>query len=57
MTIDNKIRDGKLRYEINREAAKIFAKTLNKAYKYEYLTSEEIITSDRISRWSVRKSS
>ena len=57
MTIDNKIRDGKLRYEINREAAKMFAKTLNKAYKYEYLTSEETITSDRISRWSIRKSS
>ena len=47
MTIDDKIRDEKLRYEINREAAKISAKTLDTPYKYEYLTGEEIIPSDQ----------
>ena len=47
MTIDDKIRDEKLQYEINREGAKIFAKTLDTAYKYEYLTGEEMIPSDR----------
>ena len=40
MTIDDKIRDEKLQYEINREAAKISAKTLDAPYKYEYLTGE-----------------
>ena len=43
MTIDDKIRDEKQRYEINREAAKISAKTTDIPYKYEYLTGEEII--------------
>ena len=47
MTIDDKIRDEKLQYEINREAAKILAKTLDTPYKYEYLTGEEIIPSDQ----------
>ena len=47
MTIDDKIRDEKLRYEINTEAAKISAKTLDTPYKYEYLTGEEIIPSDQ----------
>ena len=47
MKIDDKIRDEKLRYGINREAAKISAKTLNMHYKYEYLTGEEKIPSDQ----------
>ena len=47
MTIDDKIRDEKLRYEINREAAKISAKTLGTPYKCGYLTGEEIIPSDQ----------
>ena len=47
MKIDDKIRDEKLRYEINREAAKISAKTLDTPYKYKYLTDEEIIHSDQ----------
>ena len=41
MTIDNKIRDEKLQYDINREAAKISALSSNKIKKYEYLTGEE----------------
>ena len=43
MTNDNKIRDGKLQYNINREAAKIFALSSDKIDKYEYLTGEEIL--------------
>ena len=40
MTIDDKIRDEKLLYDINREAAKISALSSNKFNKYEYLTDE-----------------
>ena len=65
MTIDDNIRDEKLRYEINREATKISAKTLDTPYKYEHLTGKEIIPSDKktidrankISIWPFRKSS
>ena len=42
MTNDDKIRDGKLQYNINREAAKISALSSGKIDKYEYLTGEEI---------------
>ena len=45
MTIDEKIRDEKLQYDINREAAKISALSLNKIHKYEYVTGEEILPS------------
>ena len=45
MIIDNKIRDEKLQYDINREAAKISALSSGKIDKYEYLTSEEIFFS------------
>ena len=43
MIIDDKIRDGKLQYDINREAAKISALSLGKIDKYEHLTGEEIL--------------
>ena len=36
MTIDDQIRDEKLQYDINREAAKISALSSNKFNKYEY---------------------
>ena len=42
MTIENKIKDEKLQYDINREAAKISAVSSGKIDKYEYLTGEEI---------------
>ena len=42
MTID-KIRDEKLRYNINREAAKISVLSSAKVDKYEYLTGEQIL--------------
>ena len=43
MTIDDKIRDEKLQYDINREAAKISALSSGKIDKYEYLTGEKIL--------------
>ena len=43
MTIDDQIRDEKLQYDINREAAKISALSSDKIDKYEYLTGEEIL--------------
>ena len=46
MAIDDKIRDEKLKYDINREAAKISALTFGKIDKYEYLTGEEILPFD-----------
>ena len=45
MTIDEKIRDEKLQYDIDREAAKISALSSNKIHKYEYLTGKEILPS------------
>ena len=46
MTIDDKIRDEKLQYDIDREAAKISASSCGKIDNYEYFTGEEIIPSD-----------
>ena len=45
MTIEDQIKDGKLQYDINREAAKISALASGKIDKYEYLTGEEILLS------------
>ena len=47
MTIDDKIRNEKLQYDINREAVKILALSSGKTDKYEYLTGEEILPSDQ----------
>ena len=41
MTIDDKIRFEKLKYDINREGAKLSALSSEKTDKYEYLTGEE----------------
>ena len=43
MTIDDKIRDEKLQYDINREAAKISALSSHKIHKCESLTVEDIL--------------
>ena len=45
MTIDDKIRDEKLQYDINREAAKISGLSSGKIDKYQYLKGEEILPS------------
>ena len=47
MTIEDQIRDEKLQYDINREAAKILALSSGKIDKYEYLTGEEILPSNQ----------
>ena len=47
MTINYQIRDEKLQYDINREAAKISALSSSKTDNYEYLTGEEILPSDQ----------
>ena len=47
MTIEDQIKDEKLQYYINREAAKISALSSGKIDKYEYLTGEEILPSNQ----------
>ena len=47
MTINDQIRDEKLQYNINREAAEISAKSSGKFHKYEYLTGEDILPSSQ----------
>ena len=47
MTIDDKIKDEKVQYDINRESAKISALSSGKIDKFEYLTSEEILPYDQ----------
>ena len=47
MTIEDQIKDEKLQYDINREAAKISALSSCKTDKYEYLTGEEILPSNQ----------
>ena len=46
MTIDDKNRDEKLQYDINKEAAKISALSSGKIDKYQYLTGEELLLSN-----------
>ena len=45
MTTDDKIRDEKLQYDIDREASKIPVLSSGKTCKYKYLTGEEILPS------------
>ena len=47
MTINDQIRDEKLQYNINREAAKTSALSSGKIHKYEYLTGEDILPSNQ----------
>ena len=47
MTINDQIKDEKLQYDINREAAKISALSSGKIHKYEYLTGEDILSSNQ----------
>ena len=47
MTTDDKIRDEKLQYDVNREAAKVSTLSSSKIDKYEYITSEEILPSNQ----------
>ena len=45
MTINDQIKDEKLQYNINIEAAKISALSSGKLHKYEYFTGEDILPS------------
>ena len=45
--IDDKSRDQKLKYDINKEAAKISALSSKNIDKYEHVTSEDILHSDQ----------
>ena len=47
MTINDQIKDEKLQYDIDREAAKISALSSGKLHKYEYLTGEDILPSNQ----------
>ena len=47
ITIDDQIKDKKLQYNINTEAAKISALSSGKINKYEYLTGKEILPSNQ----------
>ena len=47
MTVNDKIRDEKLQYDINKDAAKISALSSGKIDKYEYLIDEEVLLSDQ----------
>ena len=47
MTINDQIRDEKLQYDINREAAKMSSKSSSTFSKYEYLTGEDILPSNQ----------
>ena len=47
MTLEDQTRHKKLQYDINREAAKISALSSSKIDKYEYLTGEEVLPSNK----------
>ena len=47
ITTDDKIRDEKLQFDINRETAKILALSSGVIDKNEYLTGEEILPSNQ----------
>ena len=47
MTIEDQIRDEKLQYDINGEAEEISTLSSGKIDKYEYLTGEEMLSSNQ----------
>ena len=47
MTTNDQIRDEKLQYDINREAAEISALSSGKIDKYEYLAGKKILPSNQ----------
>ena len=47
MTINDQIRDEKIQYNINREAANILALSSREIRKYEYLTGEDTLPSNQ----------
>ena len=47
MAIDGKIRDEKIQYNINREAAQTLALSSDKIDNYEFLKDKEVLPSDQ----------
>ena len=47
MAINDQIKDEKLQYDIDREAAKVSALSSGKIHKYEYLAGEDILPSNQ----------
>ena len=47
MTINDLMRDEKLHYDINKEAAKVLALSSGEIHKYGYLTGEDILPSNQ----------
>ena len=47
MTINDQIRDAKLEYDLNREAAKILALSSGKIHKYKHLNGEDVLPSNQ----------
>ena len=47
MTIDEKIKDEKQQYDINKEAARISVWSSKKIDKYDYLKGKEVLPSDQ----------
>ena len=47
MTINDQIRDEKLKYDINRESTKISALSSGKIHKYDYLSGEDVLPSNQ----------
>ena len=47
MTINDQIRDEKLKYDINRESTKISALSSGKIHEYEYLSGEDALPSNQ----------
>ena len=45
MTINDQVRDEKLKYDINREATKRSPTSSGKNHKYEYVTGEDLLPS------------
>ena len=48
MTLDHQVRDEKLQYDINREAAKISPLSSAKIDKYEFIAGEKILPFDMV---------
>ena len=46
-TINDQIRDEKLQYDINKEAAKISALSSSRTHNYKYLTGGDILPSNQ----------
>ena len=47
MTVEDQIKDEKIQYDINTDAAQISAFSSGKIDKYDYLTGEEILRSNQ----------